>query len=199
MASAISKNKHNSPQTIEWLVAHVSLERLLFQAATLEQTVILQLETTILSADAKHSVCGVLKSGSRMSRRIKHHVETVSRLEFESDSTRSGKNKKSAQNNPTIRMACFIGCSHNTRQLQFCTKNSMKRSKILGGKTIVESARQWNQEWHCRWRKRNYELNEKTQYMVFRNQVSKLVGRLDIMSKPCENLTRNRCILDKRV
>ena len=88
------------------------------------------------SADANHSVCGVSKSAFRMNRRIKHHVETVSTMEFISDSKRPGENMNFAQNSPTTRIACFIGCSHSRRQLQFFTKNPMIKNKILGGSTI---------------------------------------------------------------
>ena len=78
----------------------------------------------------------VSKSGFRMSRRIKHQVETVSTMEFISDSKRPGENMNFAKNSPTTRIACFIGCSHSKRQLQFCIKNPMIKNKIPSGSTI---------------------------------------------------------------
>ena len=42
----------------------------------------------------------------------------------------------SPQNSPTTRIACFIGCSHSKRQLQFCIKNPTIKNKTLGGSTI---------------------------------------------------------------
>ena len=106
---------------------------------TVEPTVTLPMKKSKLGTKWENSVCGVSKSGVRMKRRIKHQVEIVSTMEFISDSKRPGENMNFAQNSPKARIACFIGCSHSKRQLQFCIKNPMIRNKILGGSTIVWS------------------------------------------------------------
>ena len=103
---------------------------------TVEPTVTLPMKKTKQGKKWENSVSGVSKSGFRMSRRIKHHVETVSTMEFTSDSKRPGENMNFAQNSPATRIACFIGWSHSKRQLQFCIKNPMIKSKTLGGNTI---------------------------------------------------------------
>ena len=103
---------------------------------TVEPTVTLPMKKTKLGKKWENSVSGVSKSGFRMSRRVKHHVETVSTMDFTSDSKRPGENMNFAQNSPATRIACFIGCSHSKRQLQFCIKNPMIKNKILGGSTI---------------------------------------------------------------
>ena len=103
---------------------------------TVELTVTLPMKRSKLGTKWENSVCGLSNSGFRMSRRIKYHIKTVSTMEFISDSKRPGENMNFAQNSPTTRIACFIGCSHSKRQLQICIKSSMMKSKILGGSTI---------------------------------------------------------------
>ena len=118
------KNKILGGSTIGW------------NCQTVEPTVTLPMKKSKLGTKWENSECGVSKSGLRMSRRIKHNFETVSTMEFTSDSERPGENMNFAQNNPTIRFACFISCSHVKRQLQFFMKNPMIKSKTLGGSTI---------------------------------------------------------------